>query len=291
MSAPGRWGREPPTAVLGAALMALFVLVAAFGPALAPRSPVQPDLDHALEPPGEVFLLGTDENGVDLLSMVMAGARLALFVASTTTGISLVVGALVGAWAGTVGGLVDQLVMRVVDVLLSFPGIVLNLAVIALVARPELHHLVAALCLTGWVGYARVARGLALALREREFVLAARLAGAGAPYLVWRHVLPNVAPALIVQATFGFGSVVLAEASLSFLGLGPPVPYSWGALLAQGTTYLWRSSHLAAVPGVALALVILGSNLLGDALAERWDPRRRLNLVNAETAARTLRRS
>ncbi len=254
--------------------MALLFVAAVVGPFVAPHSPVQPDLDRALAAPSLQAWLGTDENGIDLLSMLLHGLRLSLFIASATCAISLVVGALIGTWAASVGGWLDQLVMRVVDVVLSFPGIVLNLAVVALVAKPEVKHLIFALCLTGWVGYARLARGLALSLRGREFVLAARVAGARLPRLVFRHMLPNMAGPLIVQTSFGFGGVVMAEASLSFLGLGPPVPYSLGALLAQGTTYLWRSAHMAAVPGVTLALVILGCNLLGDALADRWDPRR-----------------
>jgi peptide/nickel transport system permease protein len=160
-------------------------------------------------------------------------------------------------------------------VLLSFPGILLNLAIVALARRPSLGFMVFALTVNGWVGYARVARGQTLVVREREFVLAARASGAALPRLLRKHIIPSILGPLIVQATFGFGGVVLVEASLSFLGLGPAIPYSWGALLAQGTTYLWRSTHLAAVPGVAIAMVVLGSNLLGDSLRDRLDPRAR----------------
>ena len=264
-----------PATIVGGALFALFLLAALLGPALAPRSPLVHNLDQVLMPPTAGHPLGTDENGSDLLSMVLFGARAALTIAGSTVLISLTVGTLLGATAGYLGGWVDDLIMRVVDVLLSFPGILLNLAIVALAKQPSLGFMVFALTINGWVGYARVARGQTLVVREREFVLAARASGAALPRLLGKHIIPSILGPLIVQATFGFGGVVLVEASLSFLGLGPAIPYSWGALLAQGTTYLWRSTHLAVVPGAAIATVVLGSNLLGDSLRDRMDPRTR----------------
>jgi peptide/nickel transport system permease protein len=180
---------------------------------------------------------------------------------------------LVGTLAGTVGGWFDEVVMRVIDVLLAFPGILLNIAIAALVPRAGVGVLIFALAVNGWVGYARVARGQALRVREMEFVLAARALGVGPLALMWRHILPNILSPILVQATFGAAGVVLVEASLSFLGLGPPVSYTWGALLAQGTTYFWRARHLLIVPGVAIALLVLGCNLLGDGLRDYLDPR------------------
>jgi len=165
--------------------------------------------------------------------------------------------------------------MRFVDVLLAFPGILLNLALVALVARPGPAHLVFALTANGWVGYARLARGQVLQIREREFVQAARAVGVPAGRIMLRHIAPNILTPLVIQATFGFAGVILVEASLSFLGVGRLTSYSWGALLAQGTTYLWRTQHLAVVPGVCIAAVVLGCNLLGDGLRDRLDPRRR----------------
>jgi peptide/nickel transport system permease protein len=162
-----------------------------------------------------------------------------------------------------------------VDVLLAFPGILLNLAIVAIVPSAGVGVFVFALAVNGWVGYARVARGQVLEVREREFVIAARALGASPGRVMLRHVVPNVLSPLIVQATFGFAGVILVEASLSFLGLGRLHPYSWGALLAQGTTYLWRTQHLAMVPGLAIAAVVLGCNLLGDGLRDRLDPKRR----------------
>jgi peptide/nickel transport system permease protein len=265
-----------PATIVGASLFGLFLLAALLGPALAPQSPLAQNLDQVLTPPNHAHLLGTDENGGDLLSMLLHGARTALLIAGSTVLISLTLGTLLGATAGYVGGWVDEVIMRLVDVLLSFPGILLNLAIVVLARRPSVGFMVFALTVNGWVGYARVARGQTLVAREREFVLAARASGAGLPRLLAKHLIPSILGPLIVQATFGFGGVVLVEASLSFLGLGPAIPYSWGSLLAQGTTYLWRSTHLATVPGLAIATVVLGSNLLGDALRDRLDPRARV---------------
>jgi peptide/nickel transport system permease protein len=265
--------KQKPATVAGAALFGLFMLAALFGPLLAPQSPLAQNLDALLAPPSGAHWLGTDENGGDLLSMLLHGARKALLIAGSTVAISFVVGTVVGAVAGTVGGWVDEALMRLVDVLLSFPGILLNLAIVALSSRPSTAFVVFALTINGWVGYARVARGQTLAVREREYVLAARASGAGLPRLLRRHIIPSILGPLVVQATFGFGGVILVEASLSFLGLGPAVPYTWGALLSQGTTYLWRSTRLAAVPGMAIATVVLGCNLLGDGLRDWLDPR------------------
>jgi peptide/nickel transport system permease protein len=262
-----------PAAIAGAALFGLFLLAALIGPLVAPYPALAQNLDKVLAPPSAAHPFGTDENGGDLLSMLLFGARAALLIAGSTVAISMTIGTVLGAAAGYLGGWVDEAIMRLVDVLLSFPGILLNLAIVALAPRPSMAFMVFALVVNGWVGYARVARGQALVVREREYVLAARAAGAGLPRLLGRHVIPSILGPLVVQATFGFGGVVLVEASLSFLGLGPALPYTWGSLLAQGTTYLWRSTHLAAVPGLAIASVVLGCNLLGDALRDWLDPR------------------
>lgn len=269
-----RRARQQTTFWAGPALLALYVAIAFIGPLFTSASPVQPHLDQALASPSVTALLGADENGIDLLAMLLAGMRLSLFVAACTTTISLVVGAGVGSWAGLRGGWFDEIAMRVVDVLLAFPGIILNLALVALMARPGVAHLIFALSLTGWVSYARVARGQALSLQHKEFVWASRLSGAGTAWILRRHILPNIMGTLTVQATYGFAGVILAETSLSFLGLGPHVPYSLGALLAQGTTYLWRATHMTLFPGLSLALVVLGCNLVGDVLRDRMAPPR-----------------
>jgi peptide/nickel transport system permease protein len=191
--------------------------------------------------------------------------------------ISATVGILIGTIAGWFRGVVEEVLMRIVDVLMAFPGILLNIAVVATVARPGLGVMIAALCVNGWVGYARVARGEALGLRERDFVLAAVATGASHRRVMFRHLIPNLLGPAFVQMAFGFGSVILIEATLSFLGLGPQVGYTWGAMLEQGTTFLWRDgfTHYTLIPGIAITWVVLGANLLSDGLRDRFDPRQR----------------
>ena len=270
----GLWPRLGPGAVVGLVLTALFVLAALLGPVLAPYSPEAQNLEHLLEPPSRLHWLGTDENGCDVLSQLLHGARLAAWVSGMTVLLCLGIGTTLGTLAGYVGGWVDEVIMRTVDVLLAFPGFLLNLAIVAAVPSAGTGVFIAALVANGWVGDARVARGQALQLRERDFVCAARAVGAGPTRVMLRHVAPNLVTPLVVQATLGVAGILLIEASLSFLGLGRPRPYSWGALLAQGTTYLWRTHHLAAAPGLAIALVVLGCNLLGDGLRDLLDPGR-----------------
>jgi peptide/nickel transport system permease protein len=176
--------------------------------------------------------------------------------------------------AGYAGGWVDTLIGRVIDVLMAFPGILLAIALVAALG-PSLEHVVLALTTIGWVGYARLVRGQVLKAREFEYVQAARSLGASAPRVLWRHVLPSAYPAVLVQATLGMAGAIVAEASLSFLGLGvqPPTP-SWGAMLDAGRGHLLDAPHLTIFPGVAIALLVLGFNFLGDGLRDRMDPRR-----------------
>ena len=258
---------------IGGTMVMLFLLMALIGPLLAPYAADAQNLSEILATPSYAHWFGTDENGCDILSQLLYGARLAVLISVATVLLCLIVGAALGVMAGYFGGLVDEVIMRLVDVLLAFPGILLNLAIIAIVPNASLGVFVFALLLNGWVGYARIARGQVLGLREREFVIAARALGLPPLRIMWRHVLPMVVSPLLVQATFGLGGVILIEASLSFLGIGRLRQYSWGALLAQGTTYIWRSAHLALVPGCAIALVVLGCNLLGDGLRDRYDPK------------------
>lgn len=258
---------------IGLAIVAVLVLVAILAPWLSPHDPRAVALDRELLPPSAAHPLGTAENGVDVLSHVLWGARISLSVGVLATLISAVVGTLLGAWAGMVGGLVDEALMRVVDVLLAFPGILLAIFITA-VLGPSLANVILALCATGWTGYARLARAMVLSLREREFVLAARAMGATEARILFRHLLPNLLGPVVVQATFGIPGAMLAEASLSFLGLGvPPGTPSWGALVDQGTQYLLVAPHIALFPGIALAIVVLGFNFLGDALRDAMDPR------------------
>lgn len=258
---------------VGVSIVVLFFLLALLGPWLAPYDPEAIDLLHQYEPPSEAHLLGTGDNGVDILSVLLHGARLAGIVGVLVVGLSLVVGTFFGTIAGYRGGLSDHAVTGFADLVQAFPAIVLNIAILALVAQPGLSHLVLALAVNGWVLYARIARAQTLSIREMEYVQAARALGMGDGRILGRHVLPNLAGPLVVQATGGLGAAILAESTLSFLGLGPGKNASWGALLDQGSAVLLRFPHVALFAGGTIAITVLGFNLAGDWLRDRLDPR------------------
>jgi peptide/nickel transport system permease protein len=273
----GQAGALSPSGWLGAILLGVFILVGLLGPLIAPYDPNQGDLAQRFLPASGVHWLGTDSKGVDTLSQLLWGARSALEISTIVVAISATIGVAVGTVAGWFRGAVDEILMRIVDILMAFPGILLNIAVVATVARPGIGVMIGALCANGWVSYARVARGEALSLRERDFVLAAVALGASHRRVMLRHLVPNLLGPSFVQMAFGFGSVILIEATLSFLGLGPQVDYTWGAMLDQGTAFLWRAgfAHYAMIPGLAITWVVLGANLLADGLRDRFDPRQR----------------
>lgn len=260
-------------AIVGLPIVAVFAVLAVVGPSIAPYAPTAIDLAHNLEGPSRTHWLGTGDNGVDLLSVILAGARLAGTVSFSSVFFSSLVGITLGGGAAFVGGKIDAAVARVTDAVQSFPSLIVNMAVLALAERPGVSHLIVALSVTGWVGYARLARAEVLRLREREFVLAARALGATPTRVFFKHVLPNASGPLWVQATFGLGGAVLAEAALSYLGLGPGARASWGALLDQGTTHLLQTPRLAVCAGMAITTTVLGLNLSGDWLRDKLDPR------------------
>lgn len=257
-----------PSLVAGAALVALMAAAALFGPLLVRADPLAADLARVLAPPGPGHWLGCDALGRDILARVLWGARLSLGVSATVVIFSLAFGSLVGGAAALAGGRIDTLVMRAVDIVLAFPGFLFALALAAILG-PGLGDLVIALTAMGWTGYARLVRGELLSLREREYAEAARALGAPPARLLTRHLLPALAGPLAVQATFGVGGIIVAEASLSFLGLGAPPPApSWGNMLDAGRAFLLVAPHLTAAPGVAIGLAVLGFNLFGDGLAQ-----------------------
>jgi peptide/nickel transport system permease protein len=259
---------------LSAATVALFALTAVLAPWLAPFPPEAQDLPAMLSSPSRAHPLGADELGRDVLSRLMSGARLSLALGLGVVAVCAAVGTVLGTAAGLRGGWLDEALMRCIDVLLAFPGLLLAIALVA-VLGPDLRNTVLALCLIGWVGYARLSRAQALSLREREFVAAARAAGAGSARLLARHLIPNLFGPVLVQATLGVGGIVAAEASLSFLGLGAQPPAaSWGSMLRAGTQHFLDAPHLALFPGAAIAALVLAFSFLGDALAGRLDPRR-----------------
>lgn len=259
----------------GLILTVVLVFAALAAPLLAPYDPIQQDTSRRLEAPSKEHLLGLDVLGRDVLSRILYGARVSLRVGFSVVVLASLIGVSLGAISGYFGGIVDLLVMRLCDILLAFPGILLAIALVA-VLGPSLNNVVLALATIGWVGYARLARGQVLKVREMEYVTAARALGARSPRVIIRHVLPNIINPVIVMATLGLAGAILAEAALSFLGLGvqPPTP-SWGEMLSSGRNYLGLANHLAIFPGAAIMLAVMGLNFLGDGLIDALDPKYR----------------
>ncbi len=259
----------------GLILTVLIVLAALAAPLLAPYDPNIQDTARRLEAPSNQHLLGLDDLGRDVLSRVIFGARVSLRVGFSVVLLAALTGVTLGAISGYFGGAVDVLVMRLCDILLAFPGILLAIALVA-VLGPSLNNVILALAVIGWVGYARLVRGQVLKVREMEYVTAAKALGAKSPRVIIRHVLPNVINPVIVMATLGLAGAILSEAALSFLGLGvqPPTP-SWGAMLTAGRRYLGFANHLAIFPGAAIMLAVMGLNFLGDGLIDALDPKYR----------------
>jgi len=258
---------------IGLAIIGLLLVTALLAPFVAPYDPLAIDLRGELEGPGAGHPLGQDKLGRDILSQIIYGSRVSLVVGLVVVGISLLIGVSLGAAAGYFGGAFDTILMRIVDILLAFPGILLAIA-LAGILGPNLRNIILALCVLGWVGYARLVRGQVLAEKNREYVLAARAIGASHPRIILRHILPNCFAPVIVEATFGLAGVILAESSLSFLGLGPQDAPTWGRLLNEGAQYLLFAPHVATFPGIAIMLTVLAFNFMGDGLRNRWDVKR-----------------
>lgn len=275
--APPRRRRRllPPALVTwwAVAVLGALTVAAVAAPLLAPYDPNQVDASARFAGRSAAHLLGTDQVGRDILSRLLYGARWSLGAAAVVTVFVTVVGVAVGAACGYAGGWLDAVVMRVVDALLAFPSLLLALAVVAVVG-PGLGGVLVALGVVGWAGYARVVRGEVLSLREREYVVAARAAGASGPRLLVRHVLPQVASPVLVLATLEVGQLILALAALGFLGLGAQPPTAeWGAMLNEGRAYLFTQSQLMLYPGLAITLTVLACNLLGDRVRDLLDVR------------------
>ena len=260
-------------AVAGAAVVLLFLLVAVLAPWLAPYDPGAQALDSGLSGPSRAHWLGQDRLGRDLLSRLVYGARISVAVGLGTVSLSLLIGLLVGAASGFFGGKVDNVLMRLADVLLAFPGILLAIAITS-VLGPSLRNVLIALCALGWVGYARLIRGQILKVKEMEFVQSAKAVGSPPVRLLLVHILPNAISPVIVEATFGIARAIVAEAGLSFLGLGvnPPTP-SWGAMISEGRHFLFVAPHLTTVPGLAIMATVMAFNFLGDGLRDAMDVR------------------
>jgi peptide/nickel transport system permease protein len=272
-----RLSRRNSLAAVGAVLVFVFAVFAIFAPWIAPQDHAFIDLPARLSPPSAAHWLGTDELGRDILSRIIYGSRISMLVGTCVVAASLALGLIIGSIAGYYGGLTDRLINVVVmNAFLSFPGILLAIAFVAF-RGPGMFNLVFALSLGGWVGYARLVRAQVLAVREREFVEAARALGATDIWIVVRHIWPNIIQPIIVQAAIGMAGAILAEATMSFLGLGvpPPIP-SWGSMLNDARSHLFDAPHLVIFPAVAVMLAVLAFNFIGDALRDYLDPRSRI---------------
>ena len=279
-----RWGKVlrkllgNSGAVFGLIMVLGVIVSAIFAPLLSPHDPILSDLDKRLLPIGQAgadpgYLLGTDYLGRDIVSRLIYGARISLVVSISAVAFSAILGTIIGLISGFYGGMIDSIFMRLADVQLAFPFILLAIAIIA-VLGPSLQNIIIVMAITGWVIYARVVRAEILSLREKEFVIATRAVGGSNGRIIFQHLLPNVIPQCIVIVTLEMARMIIMEAALSFLGLGiqPPTP-TWGGMLADGRVYLATSWWLATFPGLVIMLVVLGINLLGNWLRDVLDPR------------------
>ena len=279
LSSLQRMARHNLLATAGAALIVIFVTCALFAPWIAPQDPYSIDLPSRLMSPSAAHWFGTDELGRDILSRVIYGARVSMLVGSCVVAASLTLGLVFGSIAGYYGGFIDRFLNVVVmNAFMSFPGILLAIAFVAFLG-PGLFNLVLALSIGGWVGYARLVRAQVLAVKEREFVEAARALGASDSRIIVRHILPNIIQPVIVQAAIGMAGAILAEATMSFLGLGvPPPTATWGAMLNDARSHLFDAPHLVLFPAAAVMLAVLSFNFIGDGLRDYLDPRARIEV-------------
>ncbi|MGI8549299.1 MAG: ABC transporter permease [Dehalococcoidia bacterium] len=275
-SLPGRLLRETPLGALGALLVAALLLVALLGPALTPYPPTQNTVGKRLSPPSTRYLAGTDNLGRDVFSRTIAGARVSVLVGFGAVAIAMLTGTAIGITSGYFGGRIDTLVQRFVDAYMAFPNLVLLMTIVSVLGA-GVPQLILALGFSTGLGNSRVLRSSALAIRRNQYVEAARTLGAGNGRILLRHILPNIFAPLMVLATAGLGSVILAEASLSFLGFGVPPPNaSWGNMLTgYGRSVLYLAPWMMLAPGIALTLTVFGFNVLGDALRDLLDPQLR----------------
>ena len=260
-------------AIIGLILLGILIIVAIAAPLVAPYDPIKMDLTNSLQPPNADHLLGTDKLGRDIMSRLIYGSRISLTVGFIVQGIALFIGVTLGAVSGYFGGILDNIIMRVVDVVIAFPFLILAIAIVAIVG-PSLTNMMLVLGGVVWINYARLIRGMFLSLKEEEFVVAARVVGAKDSRIIFRHVLPGTFGVIIVQATFGIAAAILAASALSFLGMGaqPPTP-EWGAMLAEAKPYLRKLPMMTFAPGLAIMLTVLSINFVGDALRDAFDPR------------------
>jgi len=263
-------------AITGMVIMGVFLLTAVFAPLIAPYHPLKQELIMRRRPPSQEHWFGRDDLGRDILSRIVFGARFSLQVGVLSVGFAIVIGAIIGAIASFLGGWVDNIVMRLMDVMLAFPALLLAIAIVTILG-PGLINMLYAIGIVSIPAYARIVRASVLSVKEQDYILAARAVGVPPTRMLVRNVLPNCLTPLIVQGTLGIGTAILDAAGLSFLGLGaqPPKP-EWGAMLGQGRYSMFTAPHIVVFPGVAIMLTVLGFNLLGDGLRDSLDPKLRV---------------
>ncbi|MFQ5849595.1 MAG: ABC transporter permease [Candidatus Binatia bacterium] len=273
-----RWTRYVKV-IVGGVILCLLVICGVAAPLLAPYDPQEQRLEERLRPPAwhlakeGTYILGTDNLGRDLLSRIIYGSRISLLVGASTVILAGLIGCLLGAVAGYFGEMIDETINKTTEIFLAFPFLLLAIAIMAFLGQ-GIFNLILALVLSRWVQYCRVVRGEVLSLKEREFVQAVRALGGKDFYIILRHVMPNTLPSVMVIATFAMAIVIITEASLSFLGLGvPPSIPTWGSMLSEGRSYMYRAPWLTIWPGMAIFVTVLGINLLGDGLRDILDPK------------------
>jgi peptide/nickel transport system permease protein len=266
---------QNPTTLIGAVLCVLVVLGAVLAPWIAPHDPLEQNIIDRLQQPGGDYPLGTDDYGRDVLSRILWGARISLIVAVASTAVAIVIGGAIGMVSGYVGGRIDLLIMQVMDVLLSFPSLILGLIIVALLG-PEMINLVVAIALTAVAPFARIARAPVLSLKERAFVEAGRALGFSHVRVLFVHILPNILSEVLVMGSLWMATAVRTEASLSFIGLGvKPPTATWGGMMREGFENILDAPWLSVWPGLAILVLVLGLNMIGDGLRDATDPRLR----------------
>lgn len=261
------------TTLIGIIIISLFIIVAIFAPLIAPYDPFKINLEERLQQPDLKHLCGTDNLGRDIFSRILHGARISLAVGTIATFLSLLIGFIFGSIGGYIGGKIDKTIIVLTDIMLAFPGLLLAIG-IAVAVGPGLITLYIALATVGWAEFARLIRGVVLSIKEQDYIEAAKVVGASNLRIILVHILPNLFPVIIVVATLRVGSFILSEASLSFLGLGaqPPTP-SWGSIVSTGSNFILTAPWFSIFPGLIIAIVVIGFNLLGDGLRDRLDPK------------------
>jgi len=265
--------KKNPILFVGIFLLSLLFFIAIFAPWISPFSPYAISLEKELCLPNNIHLLGCDANGIDILSSIFYGTRISLFIGVTTTLISLFIAFFLGSIAGYYGGKIDIVLMRILDIIFAFPGILLAIAIASLL-KPSVQNLIFCLSITGWAGYTRLIRGEVRNIMTREYIESSHALGIGTWRIIIVHIWPNILSTVLVTASFGIAGCILAEASLSFLGIGvPPGTPSWGALLSFGKDVIVEAPHVATFPGIAILLTVLSFNFLGEGLRQWFDPK------------------